>query len=106
MGASSSLLPFPFINKNCVGRKGPREFDPLDLAFSDHARWLATAWAGCLVELHALFDLDHEFSVGFLFSEDSSADFAPEVPKSAVSLMMAIVFGLPSEVAMSSRMVA
>ena len=36
----------------------------------------------------------------------SFADFAPEVPKSVFSSMMAMVFGFPSLVAISSRIVA
>src|SRR4051794_31204948 len=52
----------------------PREFDPLDVQFSDHAHWLARAWAGCLVELHALYDIDRKFSVGFVFSQEVEAE--------------------------------
>lgn len=73
--ASASLLPHQFINKNCVNRKIPREFDPLGLKFSDHAHWLVRAWSGCLLELHDLHAVDHRFSVGFVFSEQVEAEF-------------------------------
>ena len=65
-------LGHEFLIKNCVRRGVPAEFDPA--TFSDHAKWLAKAWAGCLVELHAIYDIDHQFSVGFLFSEDIEAE--------------------------------
>ena len=65
-------LGHEFLIKNCVRRAVPAEFDPA--TFSDHAKWLAKAWAGCLVELHAIYDIDHQFSVGFLFSEDIEAE--------------------------------
>lgn len=72
---AASLLSFRFVNKNCVRRAIPKEFDPLGLEFSDYAHWLVLAWAGCLVELHTLFEIDHEFTVGFVFSEDNAAEF-------------------------------
>ena len=53
----------------------PREFDPENVAFSDHAHWLVKAWAGCLVELHARSEVDHKFSVGFVLSEEVEAEF-------------------------------
>ncbi len=73
--AATSLLPYEFIVKNCVRRRVPREFDPLDVQFSDYAHWLAWAYAGCLTELHRLFEIDHEFSTGFVFSDMAEAEF-------------------------------
>src|SRR5207248_11569541 len=61
--------------KNCVRKPVPREFDPEDLRFSDHAHWLVKAWAGCLLELYALHTIEDPFSVGFVFSEDAEAEF-------------------------------
>ena len=69
---ASSPLGHEFLVKNCVRKAVPTEFNPDTL--SDHGKWVAKAWAGCLVELHAIYDLDHQFSVGFLFSEDIEAE--------------------------------
>jgi hypothetical protein len=53
----------------------PREFDPQDPRFSNHARWLIRAWVGCLLELHALHENDSRFATGFVLSEDVEAEF-------------------------------
>lgn len=72
--APVNILPHEFILKNCVRRAMPREFDPDDVKFSDHAHWLVKAWSGCLLELHALYEFDHKFSIGFVLSEDVVAE--------------------------------
>jgi hypothetical protein len=70
-----SILGHEFIIKNCVRRRLPRGFDPENLPLDKHAHWLAKAWAGCLLELHELHEVDQSFSVGFVFSEDVEAEF-------------------------------
>lgn len=70
-----SCLAHEFIIKNCVRRAVPCEFNPDDLAFSDHAHWLVRAWAGCLVELHELHEDTTLFTVGFVLSEDCLAQW-------------------------------
>jgi hypothetical protein len=70
---AASPLNHEFVIKNGVKRAVPKEFEPA--TFSDHAKWLAKAWAGCLLELHAIYQLKEEFSVGFLFSEDLEAEY-------------------------------
>jgi hypothetical protein len=69
----ASLLGHEFIMKNCVRKSVPKEFDPDGPAFSGHARWLVKAWAGCLLELYDLHQIDGPFSVGFVLSEDCVA---------------------------------
>jgi hypothetical protein len=71
----TSLLAHEFITKNCLNRRVPREFDPLDVRFSNYSYWLTRAWSGCLVELHTLCDEDDKFSVGFVFSDEVEAEF-------------------------------
>ena len=88
-----SILGHEFIVKNCVRRRLPREFDPENLAFSDHAHWLVKAWAGCLVELHALFEVDHKFSVGFVFSEEVEAEFEKSPEYGSVYYLNPCVIG-------------
>ena len=73
--ALNSVLGHEFLLKNCVRRDIPSEFNPDLLAFSDHAHWIIRAWAGCLVELHRLHGIDHEFSVGFIHAEDTLAEY-------------------------------
>jgi hypothetical protein len=94
--ASTSLLSFAFINKNCVNRKIPREFDPLDLKFSDHAQWVAKAWSGCMLELHALLNVDHEFTVGFVFSDDAEAEYEKSAAYGRVYYLNPCVIGKKS----------
>jgi hypothetical protein len=72
----AGVLAMEFIIKNCMARRDvPKEFDPGSNAFSDHAHWLAEAWAKCLLELHRAFGIHDAFSVGFLFSEEIEAEF-------------------------------
>jgi hypothetical protein len=70
-------LQHEFIVKNCVRRAVPAEFHPDSLQFSDHARWLIRAYAGCLVTLYELHEIHNEpFTVGFVLSEDVIAEVA------------------------------
>jgi hypothetical protein len=73
--APASVLGHEFIVKNGLTLPVPYPFDPDDIHFSDHAHWLVKAWAGCLLELHALHTVDDVFSVGFVFSADVEAEF-------------------------------
>jgi hypothetical protein len=72
---TTSLLWHEFITKNCVNRRVPREYDPLDVRFSNYSYWLARAWSGCLVELHAVCEEEDQFSVGFVFSDEVEAEY-------------------------------
>lgn len=71
----ANFLPYEFIVKNCVRRHVPEAFDPYSLKFGDHATWLVNAWAGCMVELHELLEVNDAFSVGWIFSEDAEAEY-------------------------------
>ena len=48
----------------------PREYDPASIDSRDHAHWMARAWAGCLLELHRIFEIKWPFSVGFILSHE------------------------------------
>jgi hypothetical protein len=63
------LLGHEFVVKNCVRKPVPPEYDPESLKFSDYSHWCVRAWAGCLLALHDLNEVDEEFSVGFVFSD-------------------------------------
>jgi hypothetical protein len=68
-------LGHEFILKNTVRRPVPDAYNPGSESFGDYAKWLARAWAGCLLELHDLLGVEEPFSVGFLFSEDIEAEY-------------------------------
>ena len=73
--APGSVLGHEFLLKNCVRRDIPSKFNPDLLAFSDHAHWIVKAWAGSLVELHRMFEIDQTFTVGFVHSEEALAEY-------------------------------
>jgi hypothetical protein len=70
------MIPTTVISVRWItrARRAELEADPASGAFSDHARWLVRAYAGCLVELHAMYEIDRPFTVGFLLSENVAAE--------------------------------
>jgi hypothetical protein len=70
-----SVLGHEFIVKNCVRRNLPDEFQPGTLTWSDHAQFLVRSYAGCLVELHEMFEVTDLFSVGFIHAEGTIAEW-------------------------------
>lgn len=65
-------------NELCNSIKVPVYYDPGEAKFSSYSMWLASAWAKCMVELHALFEKPGAFSIGFIFDEDDPDDGATE----------------------------
>lgn len=62
-----------FILKNATGRKLPVHYVPGE-KFSAYCRDLIRAWTRVLLKLHQLRDHAAEFSVGFVFDEESEAE--------------------------------
>jgi hypothetical protein len=58
-----------FILKNETDLKIPAYYDPGSGEFSDYSRKLVRIWGRLMVELHRLFDVEAEFSIGFLFDD-------------------------------------
>lgn len=58
-----------FILKNETDLKIPAYYDPGSGEFSDYSRKLVRIWGRLMVEMHRLFDVEDEFSIGFIFDD-------------------------------------
>jgi hypothetical protein len=70
-----SKLGMNFILKNETDLKIPAYYDPGTGEFSEYSRKLVRIWGRLMVEMHRLFDAEAEFSIGFVFDEESEAEF-------------------------------
>lgn len=70
-----ATLGTEFILKNETDLKVPAHFDPGSGEFSSHSMKLTRIWGRIMVELHRLFDVEAEFSIGFIMSEDCEAEY-------------------------------
>lgn len=70
---TTSRLSLEFHIKNETNLKIAPYFLPGN--FSGYARTLAERWANCLICLRDILDYPHPFAVGFVFSEDSEAQY-------------------------------
>ncbi len=61
-----------FILKNTSGRNIPKRFIPGD-TFANSSKHLVVAWTGVLLKLHQLCNVSGEFSVGFVFDDETIA---------------------------------
>lgn len=61
-----------FILKNETELKVPAYYDPGSGEFSEYSRKLVRIWGRAIVEMHRLFDVEAEFSVGFILDDDSN----------------------------------
>jgi len=68
-----ATLGHQFVLKNETDLKVPAYYDPGSGEFSSHSTKLARFWGRIMLEMHRLFDVEDEFSIGFLFSEDDAA---------------------------------
>lgn len=62
-----------FILKNETDLKVPAYYDPGSGEFSAYSHKLVRIWGRIMLELHRLFDVEAEFSIGFVFDESSAA---------------------------------
>jgi len=69
-----ATLGTEFILKNETDLKVPAHFDPGSGEFSSYSTKLTRIWGRIMVELHRLFDVESEFSIGFVMSEDCGAE--------------------------------
>jgi hypothetical protein len=70
-----SKLGMNFLIKNETDLKIPAYYDPGTGEFSEYSRKLVRIWGRLMLELHRLFDVEAEFSIGFVFDEESEAEF-------------------------------
>ena len=66
-----------FILKNETDLKIPAYYDPGSGEFSEYSRKLVRIWGRAMIEMHRLFDMESEFSIGFIF-DDGGGDGATE----------------------------
>jgi len=62
-----------FILKNATGMKTPVRYVPGE-HFSNHSKELVLAWTAVLLKLYQLHNVSGEFSVGFVFDDESEAE--------------------------------
>lgn len=72
---SQNLLGMQFIIKNETNMKVPAYFDPSSSKLSSYARKLARMWGRVLIQLHRMMEVESQFSIGFLLSAESEAQF-------------------------------
>lgn len=58
-----------FILKNETDLKVPAYYDPGSGEFSEYSRKLVRIWGRLMIEMHRMFDVEGEFSVGFIFDD-------------------------------------
>lgn len=64
-----------FVLKNTTGLKVPHYYRPDHHEFSSHSRKLVRIWGRLLLTLHEVFGQAGDFAVGFVFDEESVAEF-------------------------------
>lgn len=70
-----ATLGTEFVLKSDVDLKTPAYFDPGSGEFSTYSMKLTRMWGRIMVELHRIFDVEAEFSIGFIMSEDCVAEY-------------------------------
>ena len=70
----SALHEF-FVLKNETGMVVPDAYRPDADSFGAYARKLARAWGRVVLELYRILGLEGEFGIGFLFAEETEAEF-------------------------------
>jgi len=68
-----ATLGHSFVLKNETDLQVPAYYDPGSGEFSSYSMKLARFWGRIMLELHRLFDIESEFSIGFLFSDQDEA---------------------------------
>lgn len=71
--APSSRLGTEFIVKNTTGMATPDYYTP-GSGFSNYSKGLVRAWAAVILKLYQIHDMAGEFSIGFVFDEESVAE--------------------------------
>jgi len=61
-----------FLLKNETDLKVPAYYDPGSGEFSEYSRKLVRVWGRIVLGMHQLFDREAEFSIGFIFDDDSN----------------------------------
>jgi hypothetical protein len=70
-----SQLCEEFILKNETDLKIPDYYRPDHASFGAYGRKLARIWGRLVLELHRVLELEATFAIGFVFDEDSEAQF-------------------------------
>jgi hypothetical protein len=69
-----ATLGHNFVIKNETDLKVPAYYDPGSDEFSSYSTKLTRFWGRIMLELHRLFDVEDEFSIGFIFDDSSAAE--------------------------------
>ncbi len=74
-GPPPSQIAEDFLVKNETELKIPDYYLPDSGTFCDYAQKLVKYWGRLMLELHKLFEIEDEFSIGFCFSDEAEAQF-------------------------------
>lgn len=64
-----------FILKNDTSLKVPGYYSPGSSEFSSYSRKLTRVWGRLMLALHRVFDVEADFAIGFVLSDESEAEF-------------------------------
>lgn len=70
-----ATLGHEFIVKNETDLVVPPYYRPDNEQFSSHSKKLIRLWGRLIIELHRMFDHSASFAVGFIFSDNTEAEF-------------------------------
>jgi hypothetical protein len=73
--AGNSSAPCRFVIKNTTGLQIPTYYQPHRPEFGGYARSLVRIWHHLMLELHQMLAVTDPFSLGFVFDEDSEAEY-------------------------------
>jgi len=71
----ASTIAEEFIIKNETTIKVPDYYHPDSDQFGAYSRKLARIWGRLILELHRKYELETEFSIGFIFSDEAEAEY-------------------------------
>lgn len=70
-----SSLKEAFVLKNETELFIPNCYNPSSVEFSSYSRKLVGYWAKLMLQAHSMFNCDKEFSVGFIFDDETEAEY-------------------------------
>lgn len=70
-----SVISEEFVLKNETTMAIPAYYQPDSDQFGTYGRKLARMWGRLVLELHRMFELEREFAIGFVFSDDAEAQY-------------------------------
>ncbi len=73
--SKTSVVSEFFVIKNETTLKVPDHYQPGAEQFGAYSKKLARMWGRLVIELHRMYELENEFGIGFVFSEDAEAQY-------------------------------